>query len=103
MSRSEFRWNKRRKHYAYLFKNKGLFILNIVITTKPVRVSHGKIKQNIKLYHHPNPAIGVDSYLIPLIYFDRLDSFGVRIYRWTFDKNDKRKVKRIKKRYKKKK
>ena len=101
MSRSEFRWNKRRKHYAYLFRNKGSFILNIIITTKPIRISHGKVKRNIKLSRHPNPTIDIDSYIIPIIYFDHLDSFGIHVYQWEFDINDKRKVKRIKKRYKK--
>ena len=36
MSLSEFRFNKKRKHYAYLFKDIGTKKLNLLITSKPV-------------------------------------------------------------------
>lgn len=97
MSRSEFRWNKRRKHYAYLFKNKGRIVLNIVVTTKPFRLIKGKTKMNVKLYRHPNPNCSKEAYLIPYVYLDEFESFYSKIYKWRFDINDKRKVKRIKK------
>ena len=99
MSRSEFRWNKKRKHYAYLFKDKGKLILNVVITTKPVRFIHGKPKANIKLYKHPNPNCHKEAYIIPYVYLDELLSFYSEIYKWSFNVNDKRIIKRIKKRF----
>ena len=100
MSRSEFRWNKKRKHYAYLFKDCGKQVFSIVISTKPYRMMHGKAKANIKLVRHPNPNCLKTAYLIPYVYVDELLSFFDKVYRWNFDKNDKRKVKRIKRRLK---
>ena len=54
MSRSEFRWNKKRKHYAYFHKDKGSLRRNILITSKPHVIKHknGKIKivlNNVRL------------------------------------------------------
>ena len=98
MSRSEFRWNKKRKHYAYLFKDKGNFVFSIVITTKPYRLVHGKAKANVRLLKHPNPRSNKIAFLIPYVYVDDLVSFFEKVYKWQFDRNDKRKVKRIKKR-----
>ena len=99
MSKSEFRWNKKRKHYAYLFKNKGKIVLNIVVTTKPFRLVHGRAKMNVKLYNHPNPNSHKEAYLIPYVFLDELVSFYEKVYKWNFDINDKRKVKRIKRRF----
>ena len=100
MARSEFRWNKKRKHFAYLFKDIGDSRLNIIITTKPFRMVYGKMKRNIRLFKHPNPNSTKIVYLIPYIYIDRQMSFYEKIYKWKFNINDKRKVKRIiKKKY----
>ena len=96
MSRSEFRWNKKRKHYAYLFKDKGKYVLNIVITTKPFRLVHGKEKSNIMLVRHPNPKCNKSAYVIPFVYVDDFISFFEKVYKWDFDVNDKRKIKKIK-------
>ena len=98
MAISEFRFNKKRKHYAYLFKIMGTKIKNILISSKPTRIVVGKAKKNIKLFRHPNPKSMVTIYLIPYVYFDSMDSFGDKLYPWKFDKNDKRVVKRLKKR-----
>ena len=59
VSRSEFRWNKKRKHYAYIFKDKGHERKNMLITSKSVVLKHknGRNKVvliNIALFHHPN-------------------------------------------------
>ena len=98
MSRSEFRWNKKRKHYAYLFKDKGNLVFSIVITTKPYRLVHGKAKANVRLLKHPNQRSNKMAFLIPYVYVDEMISFFEKVYKWQFDRNDKRKVKRIKKR-----
>ena len=97
MARSEFRWNKKRKHYSYLFKDVGVIRCNIVITTKPFRIVHGKTKSNIKLFKHPNPNSSKTAYIIPFIYLDDESSFYEKSYKWSFDINDKRIIKRIKK------
>ena len=99
MSRSEFRWNKKRKHYAYLHKDIGQRRLNILISSKPFVLRKGKIAIiNIPLYRHPNSKYRNQFYLIPRNYLDNFDSFENKDYlSWKFDRNDKRKVKRIKK------
>ena len=105
MSRSEFRWNKKRKHYAYLFKDKGTKRVNVLITSKPILIlKRNKKKQiiikNIPLYHHPNHSKDGIFYLIPHIYIDELICFDEKIYLWNWNKHDKRKVKRVKKKKK---
>ena len=102
MSRSEFRWNKKRKHYAYLHKDMGLKCKNILISSKPYVWKRNKKKNkiiyvNIPLYHHPNITKDGKFYLIPKNYIDDINSFEDKVYKWNWDKNDKRKVKRIKK------
>ena len=103
MSRSEFRYNKKRKHYAYLCKDKNGKIINILITSKPFVKKHKNGKEkivltNIPLYRHPNNIKQGIFYVVPKLYLDNIDSFDIRIYKWIWDKNDKRKIKRIKKR-----
>lgn len=100
MSRSEFRYNKRRKHYLYQFKDRGDFRENIILTSKPTRKFHERIKKNIKLHKHPNPNSSKDVYVIPKVYIDDIKSFDSKVLHWNWDKNDKRKIKRIKKRKK---
>ena len=98
MSRSEFRWNKKRKHYAYLHRRIGTRCFNILITSKPNMLRNGKIEiKNTSLYKHPNPKKEGKYYLVPRNYFDELSSFDNKVYAWKWDVNDKRKVKRIKK------
>ena len=99
MSRSEFRYNKKRKHYAYLFKDVGFRRKNIVLTSKEFRVYRKKIKRNIRLYKHPNPNSLKVVYVIPYVYIDSLSSFDNKNLNWKFHPNDKRKIKRIKKRH----
>ena len=98
MSHSEFRFNKKRKHYSYLFKKKGVYFSNIILTTKPSRKHHGKEKKNVKLFKHPNPNCYKTVYVIPFIYFDEEEDFYKKQLKWNFHKNDKRIIKRIKKR-----
>ena len=100
MSRSEFRYNKKRKHYAYLFKDIGTYRRNLILTSKATRFEHHKAKKNVKLQKHPNPKTNKVAYVIPIIYADNIDSFDIKILEWKFDKNDKRKIKRLKKRHK---
>ena len=96
MSISEFRYNKKRKHYAYLFKTIGMYRRNILLSTKPIRIWRGKIKNNIKLFKHPNAKSNKVVYVIPIIYVDNINNFYPQILKWKFDKNDKRIIKRIK-------
>ena len=99
MSRSEFRWNKKRKHYSYLHKDIGSKRKNILITSKPtIKNRTGKIVvKNVPLHHHPNPNKEGQFYVVPRNYIDELISFDEKAYKWDWHKNDKRKIKRIKK------
>ena len=100
MARSEFRYNKKRKHYAYLFKDVGSRRKNIVFTTKPYRKEHNKLKNNVRFYKHPNSNSDKPVYAIPIVYNDDESSFGSKKLNWKFHPNDKRKIKRIKKQHK---
>ena len=54
--------------------------------------------KNVPLFHHPNPNKEGNFYLIPKNYIDDENSFDEHLYKnWKFSKNDKRNVKRIKK------
>lgn len=97
MSTSEFRYNKKRKHYAYIFKSAGFFRKNLLLSTKHIRIWKGKKKKNIKLFKHPNPNSKITVYVIPIIYVDRSECFYPNVLKWYFDKNDKRVIKRLKK------
>ena len=110
MSTSEFRYNKKRKHYAYIFKKVGRMRKNILISSKRLMIekkhknnrAKTKITINIVLYRHPNNNKAGLFYLIPRVYMDDISSFdNLILEEWTFDKNDKRKVKHIKRRKKK--
>lgn len=106
MSRSELRYNKKRKHYAYLFKDLGDYRLNILLTTKPFAIDTKRKKtiiiKNIVLFKHPNPNSTKIVYVVNhRPYCDSINSFGHNVYRsWRWNINDKRKIKRMKK-YKK--
>ena len=106
MSRSEFKWNKKRKHYSYLFKDVGNKRKNILLHTDPSKKkdwNHKKQKvfekTHVKLHRHPNPSKSKDEtfYVETRHYLDNESSFDGRVYNWKWDKNEKRKIKRIKK------
>ena len=106
MSRSEFRWNKKRKHYAYLFKDKGDYRKNLLIHSDPRKKkgwnnSKQKLfeKKCVRLYRHPNQKKSVSEifYIEKRHYVDSNSCFENRIYKWNWNKNDKRLIKRIKK------
>lgn len=101
--KNKFRFNKKRKHYSYIFKIKNGYCLNILLTTKSesIHKKHGKTKivRNIKLYKHPNlRRIDVTAFIYnhpP--YVDAIESFDDKQLDWKWDVNDKRNVKRMKK------
>ena len=97
MGISKFRFNKRRKHYSYSFKNMKSITENILLTSKPTRKRHERVEKNIKLYRHPNPNSSKEVFIIPIVYRDDESSFDSKELKWKFHPNDKRKVKRIKK------
>ena len=106
MARSEFRWNKKRKHYSYLFKDKKEYRKNLLLHSDPSkRDGWTKNRQkefnksHTKLFRHPNPNKSIENnyYVENRIYTDHRDSFETRTYKWKWDKNDKRKIKRLKK------
>ena len=94
MKKSEFRFNKKRKHPSYVFKEKNNKYHSILITHSPMT----KNKINIKLYKNPEPNNKTDAYLVKKIYKDDINSYSRQVFRnWKFHKYDKRNVKRIKK------
>lgn len=97
MARSEFRYNRKRRHYSYLFKDVNNKRKNIILSSKACRKEHKKLKANVKLYKNPNPYNDNKSYLIPRVYVDDIEVFDERKLKWKFHLNDKRKVKRIQK------
>ena len=106
MSRSSFKYNKKRKHYAYQFKGLGHLRNNLLLHSDPKnKKSWSKeklkdfLKRHTKLYRHPNPNKPKSEvyYVENRIYIDNKSSFDNREYDWSWDKNDKRKIKRLKK------
>ena len=106
MARSEFRWNKKRKHYAYLFKDIGDYRKNLLLHSDPSKkVGWNNEKQkefdkkHTKLHRHPNKKKPIEEkfYVENRIYVDHKNSFEERKRGWNWDKNDKRKIKRLKK------
>ncbi len=102
MSYSKFHWNKKRKHYAYSHKKHRSKEENILITSKPYVIKRKNNKNkiilvNAPLYHHPNPNKEGQFYVIPRNYADESTDFDSKTYNWNWHRNDKRKIKRIKK------
>lgn len=102
MALSEFRYNKKRKHYSYIYGQKGDLRKNLLLSSKSTRKvkkrnGRHKIINNIKLQKHPNPNCKEDEYIMNKRYLDDKNDFGRKLNNWSFDKNDKRIVKRIKK------
>ena len=52
---------------------------------------------NVRLSHHPNSKKNGTYYVIPKNYLDLFTSFDDKKLQWKWDKNDKRNIKRIKK------
>ena len=79
MAKSEFRYNKKRKHYSYIFKQRDDKYKNILLSTKPiVKEKHNrkiKMKKNIKLFHHPDINNQNNTYLINKVYEDYIDKY----------------------------
>ena len=48
MSISEFRYNKKRRHYAYIFKKIGAARKNILISSKPLMIEKSTRKTALK-------------------------------------------------------
>lgn len=106
MSLSEFKWNKKRKHYAYIFKKCGDYRKNLLLHSeqglKKCRTEKEKqrfYRKHTKLYRHPNPNKEIDSryFIENRIYTDHKTSFDNRYYLWKWHPNDKRIIKRLKK------
>lgn len=106
---NEFRYNKKRKHYAYIIKICGEYRVNIPLSTKSTYIDKKnkkvKLVRNIKISCHPNPNKNIKSECYYIVnhkpYLDHFSCFSSQVYvGWKWNKNDKRIVKRFKK-YKK--
>ena len=92
MTRTEFRYNKKRKHYSYIYGFRGDYRQNLLISTKPKKV------KNVILSKHPNPnKSDEESYLMTKRYLDHKDNFGPVKKNWFFSVLDRLKVKKVKK------
>lgn len=86
MSISEFRYNKKRKHYSYIFKKMGLKRKNILITSKPIMLEkkhkNNRIKTkmtiNVVLFCHPNHS-KKDSFTL---YLEYISIALIRLMTW---------------------
>lgn len=98
MAISEFRYNKKRKHYSYIYGQKGDLRKNLLLSSKPIRKTRNgrKIIKNYKLSKNPNPNKTEVQYIMDKRNLDNKNNFGKKLSKWSFDKNDKRIVKRIK-------
>ena len=106
MARSEFRWNKKRKHYAYLFKDCGDYRKNLLIHSNQGfnKCSNSEERKafkhkNTRLFRHPNPNKKADEiyWVENRVYVDHCSSFEGRTYKWSWHANGKRQIKRLKK------
>lgn len=97
--RTEFRYNKKRKHYSYIYGQSGDYRKNILLSSHPEQIlnNRGKVIKNVPLYKHPNPNCDKKVFLMPRNYFDHYESFGDVKNSWSFHPYDRQKVKRIKK------
>lgn len=98
--KNAFRYNKKRKHYSYIYKITNDYCFNILLTTQQfsIQKKHGKEKlvKNIKLYKHPNGKSNKFAFLYNHSpYVDKVTSFDAKTLLWKWNVNDKRKVKRI--------
>lgn len=93
MRKSEFRFNRRRKHPAYVYKEVNGKYYSILIT----HAKQTRNKKNIELHQNPNPKDSSKAYLIKSVVSDKTSSYDKPKRGWFFNRNDKRKVKRIKK------
>ena len=92
---NEFRFNKRRKHFSYIFHKNGKKRKNLLLSTKACRFIKNVKHKNIELNRHPNKNESKKVYIIPRVYSDDIKSFGRKLNDWTFSSNDKRKVEQL--------
>lgn len=103
MNKKYFGYNKRRKHYAYVYDSDGNLRNNLLLSTKPVVkiTKKGKTRfvDNEELYKHPNPNYKPKNkndkvYLVKRKYVDNKDNISVRPG-WFFHEKDIPKVEKI--------
>ena len=98
--REEFRYNKRRGHYSYIYDEDGDNRKNLLLSTKPTRKTKSGGKEysakNIKLDKHPNPNSNKDVWVMTRRFVDNKKAFSKNAYKnWKFTKSDKMKIDKI--------
>ena len=94
-------------HPCYIFQENNNDYVYIQLTTKPLwkwrvnRKTKKKYKKffTIRLFRNPNPKSSEPSYLVKGAKRDSRENFDSPKKNWTFSRNDKRIVKREKKKY----
>lgn len=103
MAISEFRYNRKRKHYAYIYGKKGDLRKNLLLSfspTRKVKKRNGtkKVVKNVKLQRNPNPLVNEPTYVMTKRCTDHKDKFGEKVFTdWSFSPDDRRVIKRLKK------
>ena len=100
MSKQEFRYNKRRGHYSYIYAEDGDNRKNLLLSTKENKKVNRKgkvhIVDNVKLDKHPNPNSNKDVWVMTRRFVDNKKAFSKNAYKnWKFTKSDKMKVDKI--------
>ncbi len=94
MAISEFRFNKRKKHPAYVFKKKKDKYYSLTITHSPKT----RNRKNIKLYENPSPEDKRAAYVVKKVAKDNVKSYDKKpLPGWKFHTYDRRNIKRLKK------
>ncbi len=94
MAISEFRFNKKRKHPAYVFKQKDGKYHSLTITHSK---KHKK-KNTQKLYKNPSPKDTSDAYVVKKVVKDDISAYGKKpLKNWGFHTYDRRNIKKLKK------
>lgn len=99
----QFRYNRRRKHYSYIFKRSKGKYYNLLLSSKPTEVKTREkrtvVYNNVSLTAHPNPNKSNEKqWIVPKVRKDKdfEKTFGKQLS-WSFHPQDKWKIKKIKK------
>ena len=99
----EFRYNRKRKHYSYVFKRTNDVYYNLLLSSKPTEVKTREkrkvVYNNVPLTAHPNPnKPNVKQWIMPKVRKDKgFEKTFDKKLNWSFHPQDKWKIKKIKK------
>lgn len=97
MRKQEFRYNKRRGHYSYIYEEDGDVRKHLMLSTKDSQKVKRKgnvyIVKNVKLDKHPNPKSNKNVWVMTRRFVDKKNAFDKNARKnWKLTKSDKTKV-----------